>query len=267
MIPKEFVEQWRVHAPWQNLMMIEQDLIISRALINLFNHSKISTNLAFRGGTALNKLYIKPPMRYSEDIDLVQINSEPIGETIKAIRQVLGPWLGEPKGKLTNRSAKLIYRYQSLNAIPAKLKIEINTTEHFHLRPLITLPHEVQSEWFKDQTEILTYHLDELMATKLCALYQRSKGRDLFDLWLVQKHDLVEIPNVLLLFQEYCEKIEARITRALFEKNLAEKRSRSDFSDDIRPLLAPEVAWHFEDAFQMVEETIIRHLPGKPWKR
>jgi hypothetical protein len=83
----------------------------------------------------------------------------------------------------------------------------------------------------------------------------------------VQKHNLVEIPNVLLLFQEYCEKIEARITRALFEKNLAEKRSRSDFSDDIRPLLAPEVSWHFEDALQMVQETIIRHLPGKPWKR
>lgn len=266
MIPKEFIEQWRAQAPWQNLMMVEQDLIISRALINLFNHPKVSKKLAFRGGTALNKLYIKPSVRYSEDIDLVQIEPEPIGETIRAIRQVLDSWLGEPKGKLTNRSAKLIYRYQSLNAIPAKLKIEINTTEHFHLRPLITLPIEVKSEWFQDQAGILTYHLEELMATKLCALYQRSKGRDLFDLWWVHNQGLVETSNVILLFQQYCENVQTRISRAMFEKNLSEKRSRTDFSNDIRPLLSAHTLWHFEEALQTVEEKIIRYLPGDPWK-
>lgn len=61
MIPENFIERWRPNAPWQTLAMIEQDLIISRALVELFNQPLIKTSLVFRGGTALNKLYIQPP--------------------------------------------------------------------------------------------------------------------------------------------------------------------------------------------------------------
>jgi len=45
--------------------------------------------LAFRGGTALHKLYLKPQIRYSEDIDLVQINPEPINPILKRLRERL----------------------------------------------------------------------------------------------------------------------------------------------------------------------------------
>ena len=125
MIPGLFIEQWRTFAPWKTLPMVEQDLIISRALVDLFNHSDIKQSLVFRGGTALNKLYIDPPARYSEDIDLVQLKSEPIGKMLNAIRDVLDPWLGVPQRKLSERSAKLIYRYTAVDNTPAKLKIEI----------------------------------------------------------------------------------------------------------------------------------------------
>ena len=72
---------------------------------------------------------------YSEDIDFVQKNADPIGQTINAIREVLKPWLGDPKWKITPRSAKLIYKYESINNSASKLKIEINTTEHFQVLP------------------------------------------------------------------------------------------------------------------------------------
>src|SRR5260221_14747696 len=107
MIPKIFVEKWRQNVPWQTLAMVEQDLIISRALVCLYNDPKVKQSLVFRGGTALNKLFIQPPARYSEDIDFVQRRAEPIGETISAIRRALDSWLGEPKRKLTERDAKL----------------------------------------------------------------------------------------------------------------------------------------------------------------
>ena len=96
MIPELLIKQWGINAPWQTLAMIEQDLIISRALVELYKQPKIQTSLAFRGGTALNKLFLKPPSRYSEDIDFVQTRSEPIGETITGIRQAMDHWLGEP---------------------------------------------------------------------------------------------------------------------------------------------------------------------------
>src|SRR5436189_506114 len=99
MIPEYCITEWRQKAPWSEDYQVEQDLIISRALIEIYQNEKISDSLVFRGGTALNKLYITPPARYSEDLDFVQIKSEPIGPTIASIRNKLDNWLGTPKGK------------------------------------------------------------------------------------------------------------------------------------------------------------------------
>jgi predicted nucleotidyltransferase component of viral defense system len=163
MIPKNFIEQWRNSVKWRTLPQIEQDLVISRALVNLYNEPYIKDALVFRGGTALNKLFLKPPARYSEDIDFVQKRPEPIGKTIDSIRTLLKPWLGDPQWKITQRSAKLIYKYEAVNKVPTNLKIEINTTEHFQVLPLRLEKFNVRSEWFNGSADIITYEIDELM--------------------------------------------------------------------------------------------------------
>lgn len=91
MIPRDYITEWRAQAPWVFDLQVEQDLVISRALVAIFSHPLLSKSLALRGGTALYKLYIKPPARYSEDIDLVQINAEPVGPLMGAMRDVLDP--------------------------------------------------------------------------------------------------------------------------------------------------------------------------------
>lgn len=113
MIPENFIEAWRDHVKWQNANQVEQDLVISRALVDLYNDPHIQDALVFRGGTALNKLFLKPPARYSEDIDFVQKRPEPIGTTIDTIKRIFKSWLGDPKWKITERSAKLLYRYEA----------------------------------------------------------------------------------------------------------------------------------------------------------
>ena len=95
MIPLDYITAWRVNAPWPQLSQIEQDLIICRALVELYNHPVIAKNLAFRGGTALFKLHLLPA-RYSEDIDLVQMQAGPIGPIIDAVQEKINPWLGIP---------------------------------------------------------------------------------------------------------------------------------------------------------------------------
>ena len=265
MISEIYIEQWRQNAPWQLLSMIEQDLVISRVLVDLYNHPEIAEKLVFRGGTALNKIYINPPARYSEDINLGQIKPGEIGSLMDAIRQCLS-WLGEPKRKLTERSAKLIYPYQSVGGTPSKLKIEINTTEHFHINPLKYVDYSLESGWFRGSTKMLTYDLNELMATKLIALYQRRKGRDLFDLWLVLDRGLIDPSKVLEIAKIYCDKTDVKLTRALFEKSLHEKCQKSDFTDDMGFLLTEESQWHFDVALRMVHKTFISKLPGEPWK-
>lgn len=70
MIPKPDIAKWQERAPWKNFGQIEQDLVISRTLVELFSDNFLRGNLTFRGGTALHKLYLNPAPRYSEDIDL-----------------------------------------------------------------------------------------------------------------------------------------------------------------------------------------------------
>jgi predicted nucleotidyltransferase component of viral defense system len=262
MIPQSFIERWQQQVPWQTLAMVEQDLIISRVLVELYNNRQVSENLVFRGGTALNKLYLNPPSRYSEDIDFVQINSAPIGKTIDAIRATLAHLFEEePVRKITQRSVKLIYRYIGIDNLQNKLKLEINTTEHFQVLDLHYIDYTLDSEWFSGYTKIVTYQLEEMIATKLRALYQRRKGRDLFDLWLVLKNNLVDIEKVILIFMKYFEREPQKVSRAIFERNLIDKKMNNDFKNDMNLLLPVDSNWNFELAFNIVMEQLISKIP------
>ncbi len=260
MIPENFIEQWKSSVKWPTLPQIEQDLVISRALVDLYNEPYIKDALVFRGGTALNKLFLRPPARYSEDIDFVQKRSEPIGKTIDLIRILLKPWLGDPQWKITERSAKLIYKYESINKAPTKLKIEINTTEHFQVLPLREEKFDVQSEWFNGSADIITYEIDELMATKLRALYQRRKGRDLFDVWYVTKQNLIDLDRVFEIYSKYCANDQTNIRGKDFLKNLELKKNHPDFQSDMSSLLPIELNWNFEEAYTFVVEKVISKM-------
>ena len=78
MIPEFAIREWSEHVPWTESEQVEQDLLICRALTEIYKDEYLASHLAFRGGTALHKLFLSPQPRYSEDIDLVQINAEPI---------------------------------------------------------------------------------------------------------------------------------------------------------------------------------------------
>ena len=98
MIPTSYIQEWTAVTPWPDSRQVEQDLIISRALCDIFNEPLLADRLAFRGGTAINKLLFRQPLRYSEDIDLVQVRPEPIGPTVDAVRRALS-WLGPCRRK------------------------------------------------------------------------------------------------------------------------------------------------------------------------
>ncbi|MFK8079175.1 MAG: nucleotidyl transferase AbiEii/AbiGii toxin family protein [Granulosicoccus sp.] len=91
MIPETSITAWSQIAPWAELQQIEQDLIISRGLVEIFNHDLLRSALRFRGGTALNKIIFPQPMRYSEDIDLVRTEASPTGPILDALRVMLEP--------------------------------------------------------------------------------------------------------------------------------------------------------------------------------
>lgn len=89
MINRTAITQWNKIVPWNDNAQVEQDLIISRALVAIFSDEFLASQLAFRGGTALHKLYLTPQPRYSEDIDLVQITPGPIKPIMFRLGEVL----------------------------------------------------------------------------------------------------------------------------------------------------------------------------------
>ena len=155
----------------------------------------------------------------------------------------------------------MIYKYEAINKLPAKLKIEINTTEHFQVLPLRIEEFNVQSDWWSGKANIATYEIDELMATKLKALYQRRKGRDLFDLWFVTKNNLINLDRVFEIFKKYCANNEAYFSKDEFLKNLELKRDHQAFQSDMHALLPTGLNWNFEEAYQFVIDNVISRLP------
>lgn len=185
MIPQAYITAWSQQVPWQTNEQVEQDLVICRALVEIFSDEWLANKLAFRGGTALHKLYLQPQPRYSEDIDLVQINSEPFGPILDRIRDRLS-FLEEPQrsNKAHNFTLKFHFESEFPPVVHLRLKVETNTREHFSVLGLEKIPFEVQSSWFNGKCELTTYRLEELLGTKLRALYQRKKGRDLYDMYI-----------------------------------------------------------------------------------
>jgi predicted nucleotidyltransferase component of viral defense system len=260
MIPRRYIEEWKEFAPWPENSQVEQDLVIERALVEIFSDPLLNENLAFRGGTALHKLFLKPQARYSEDIDLVQIKTGPIKPILVKLRECLA-FLGTKRNITTsihNNTVEYRFETEIQPIIKMRLKIEINCREHFTVLGLQQVPFKVQNGWFNGECMINTYYIEELLGTKLRALYQRRKGRDLFDLDLALTKLDIDIPKLIQCYKEYINFSDgASPTSKMFVINMEEKMNDDEFRNDIFTILRPEVEYDNDLAYKRISEEII----------
>lgn len=265
MIQIVFINDWGLSVPWQSPSLLEQDLIISRALVEIFKDPFLGEHLAFRGGTALGKLFLKPQPRYSEDIDLVQICPEPIKETLQHLREALS-FLGEPVVKQKKHNNTLVFHVPSADEPlgEIRLKVEINCKEHFCVFPRIKKPFSVENGWFSGNCEILTYELEELIGTKMRALYQRRKGRDLFDIFQALSRENLDTEKIILSYQKYLSFVASHLpTYKEFVLNMTEKMSKEEFLNDTDGILDPSIIYKPQEAYDLVHSLLIEKLQKK----
>jgi predicted nucleotidyltransferase component of viral defense system len=267
---------WGRTVPWVEQRQVEQDLIISRALVELFNDPFLCAQLRFRGGTALNKLHFPKPLRYSEDIDLTRANAGPIGPVLDRVRQVLEPWMGRAQFDQSKIAPKLRFRVTAedqASTAPIRLKLEIHTRERTAYDPPSLVRFEVRNPWFTGFAEIATFSKEEILATKLRALLQRDKGRDVLDLAHAKAvFDDLNVPRVVACLGQYLDASGDAISRAQAEERMFAKFESPDFLADVRPLLTASEAENFDDdaaraAFGAAFLTFIKAIAGKPWAR
>lgn len=271
MIPQAYITEWANQVPWQTNEQVEQDLVICRALVEIFSDEWLASSLAFRGGTALHKLYLQPQPRYSEDIDLVQIRPGPIKETIQRLQERLS-FLGDCMVAQKANNNTLKYRFES--EFPPvqnlRLKVETNCREHITVLGYTPFPFQVESSWFTGACHITTYQLEELLGTKLRALYQRRKGRDLYDIYKA----LVQVPDMnkdalLQCYHAYMDfVVDEPPTQKLYLQNMEAKMKDDEFIGDIAALIRPTEKYEQTTAFELVRTELLEKIEeSKPERK
>jgi Nucleotidyl transferase AbiEii toxin, Type IV TA system len=107
------------------------------------------------------------------------------------------------------------------------------------------------------------------LATKLRALFQRNKGRDLLDLaHALEIFPKLDAQKTLDMFVSYTE--TKPIPHWEAEKRLFKKLGRTGFLADVLPLLTAEERAKFDEAtgkraFSRVFNGFITKIPGKAW--
>ncbi len=237
-------------------------------MCDLFSSPRLQGRIAFRGGTAINKLLFSSPLRYSEDLDLVQTQSEPIGGIIDGVREALS-WLGKCSRDHASQTMHMVFKFKpESGGTPLKVKIEINTREHQSLHGVKAYPLEVNSDWHHAKADISSFEPEELFATKLRALLQRHKNRDLFDLNEGLLRLNLDCDKLISCFHHYLNQEGHPITRPIAEERMLKKLNQS-LTEDVAPLLPAGVS--FDDAaaitaFGRVWKELIGRMPGGPWK-
>lgn len=262
MIPQANIIEWSNHVPWQTNEQVEQDLVICRALVEIFNDPFLAEHLAFRGGTALHKLYLQPQQRYSEDLDFVQIKAEPIGEVLNHLRSALA-FLGKAKVEVGETMATMKFRFESEipPMVPLRLKIETNCREHFAELGWHKMPFAVQSSWYTGSCQLTTYKIEELLETKVRALYQRKKGRDLYDLYHALTKIRMDTDEIIACYKRYMAfSVGSVPTQKEFILNMEAKMQDDYFIGDIAGLIRPTESYNQVEAFDLIKKELISKM-------
>ena len=266
--------------PWPSQIQVEQDLLLCRAMVELFEDAFLQGQIAMRGGTLLHKVHLAPPARYSEDIDLVVIGDRPEGHIRKALNRVLSGVLGTPKQsawadlKLAIRNTvkpsrvlRMTYAIPSLMEPGTNLEIvvEANVTERKPHRPVVRIPFEFPFRDSGVNTHVNGYDIHEMLGTKLRALFQRRRGRDLFDLyWALTRAKPAVVPaQIIESFQHYL-KLEGSLARraefvSLLDAHLADR----GFCSDMNQLLRTGITYDPQQAGEQVKTKLLSLLPAR----
>lgn len=288
MRPRQEIIAWRRHAAWATDAQIEQDLLLTRAMVAIFRDPFLSGQIAMRGGTALHKLHLAPAARYSEDIDLVLVGDRPVAHIERALGRVLEPLLGRPTGRAVtsmriamrnlaqpSKIRRLIYTYRPTVTPPPemKIKVEINFNERKPCFPLARLPFAPPLRGADaGPVTLRSYDLDEMLGTKMRALLQRNQGRDLFDLDRACVRNveavtggaeaLLDPRRVVTAFRTYMRQEGVRVRRSEYIASLREKLANRAFRADTTKVLPPGVDYDIDAAARRVGEILVARLPA-----
>ena len=201
LIKKEQIIEWGEKEKFQQDEHAEKDLYIEFFLKVITENKLLLKHLIFKGGTALQKIHLEKSLRFSEDIDFEHRINKEIEHTLNEIKLIFEKANLNIKIKRKKNNYEISFLYQS-KAIkkPNKLKIEISDREDFSILGYTRKLLPINNVCFSSNVMISTYDINEILSQKTRALYQRNKGRDLYDLFVSQSHPDFDIEKIAQCF-------------------------------------------------------------------
>ncbi len=98
------------------------------------------------------------------------------------------------------------------------------------------------------------------MGTKMRALYQRNKGRDLFDLWMGLTLGNANPTGIIECFQKYMEAESQSVSGKSYRQNLESKIKDTRFLSDVSPLIRSDTEYDAGIAMELVMNVVISKL-------
>lgn len=187
--------------------VMEKDYALAWLLYGIYN-SKLKDVLAFKGGTALSKIYFPKFWRLSEDLDFTAVKQIQPKEMETMLKDCLN---------MLNEKTGMSFHVASFHSNPEHIIISVQFTGPLGknaIRMDISLNETLVTKFLKKKIaddysdskkfDVLVYSLDEIFLEKLRSIIQRGKSRDYFDAWMLLKKSRFDKDKIKKLFAEKC---------------------------------------------------------------
>ena len=188
---------------------IERDYVQNWFLNELYSNTG---NLIFKGGTAIRKAYIRD-YRFSDDLDFTLANEmsrEDLVVFIEKTRDNTRKKVGidfEDVFDLVEvaNGWKALLHYHSSLTRNFRIKIKLDITKFNLEKVFLPLEERTMFHNFSDscKTKLIIYSLDEIMAEKMRALFDRGWPRDFYDVYRLW--DIADMNISVPIFEKKCE--------------------------------------------------------------
>lgn len=234
MIPPKALDQWSETVAWTSRHQIEQDLVLTRLATEVASHPVLCDKLSLKGGTSLHKLWLSVPWRYSEDLDYNRIVASDPLEIIHSLREIASDiGFSDTTFKQNKLFLHLWLTDTLVDGQEFQVKIDIQReikpdSSAYQYRQLV-----IDSPWYSNQASVRSNTAEDIVASKVLALFQRARPRDLFDMWAAIKAGIVTYADVASRFAPYRPDNPERWNTSKAARNLVTKLSNPSYMAEL----------------------------------
>ena len=217
--------------------------------------------MAFKGGTGIRKAYIDN-YRFSDDLDFTLLEKIDFKDLINKIKKAIQntknvsgiSFLDNIKSEEVKNgyAINIYFRILRSTGDPLKIKMDITKKENEIIINPIQKKNIIHIYSDKINEQVNVYTLEEMFAEKVRSLFERTRPRDLYDVWYLHK----KITFDKSLFQKKCKhkKIEPNIDELVTRKTNYEKTWKSSLQHQLPEL--PSATDVFDEVIESLKKML-----------